>query len=100
VCGCPANSRVEHRIVRDTAPQEERQPRRQLEIADSVDAACRYFFGIRFHAKQERGVDEERAQRPPDTGLEIAAGLSRASGCESRGPSLAIKGHRPLEIRL
>ena len=69
-----ANGGVEQLIVRDAAPQEERQSRCQLEIADSVDAAGRYFLWVAFHAEQELRVGEHSAQRRRDSGVEIAFG--------------------------
>src|SRR4029434_6723243 len=71
--------RREQLIVGDAAPQEERQAGRQLEIADSVDAAGGNGPGFAFHAEQELRIDEHGAQRPLDAIVEIL-----------RGPPLAI----------
>ena len=77
------NGGVEQFIVRDAAPQEKRQSRRQIEIADPVDAVRRYFLRIAFHAEQELRVGEHSAQRRCDSGVEIAFGAP-----------FAIEGHR------
>src|SRR5687767_8907973 len=45
----PAHGGIEQFVVRDAAPQEERQPRGQFEIADAVDTARRHFLWVAFH---------------------------------------------------
>src|SRR4030095_603811 len=74
---------VKQLIVWEAAPQEKRQSRCQLEIADSVDSVRCNFLGIAFHAEQEVWVDEHSAQRPFDSSVEIAFGTP-----------FAIEGHR------
>ena len=81
------NGGVEQLIVRDAAPQEERQSRRQFEIADSVDTARRYFLRVAFHAEQELRVGEHSAQRRCDSSVEIAFGAP-----------FAIEGHRLVNV--
>jgi hypothetical protein len=63
------NGCVEQLIVRDAAPQEKRQSRRQFEIADPVDAARRYCLRVAFHAEQELRIGEHGGERPGDSGV-------------------------------
>ncbi len=82
-----SNGGVEQFIVRDAAPQEERQSRCQFEIADSVDTARRYFLWVAFHAEQELRVGEHSGQRHCDSQVEIAFGAP-----------FAIEGHRLVNV--
>ncbi len=89
-----ANRDVQQLIVRDAAPQEEGEPRCQLEIGDAVYVsfarpARRSFSegGVRFDAEQKLRVDQHRAQRSSDSRVEISV-----------GPPLSVKRHRPFDF--
>ena len=55
---------VEQLVVGDAAPQEERQPRRQLEVADAVRRLRRDAGGILLDAEQELRTHQHGAQAP------------------------------------
>ena len=59
---------IEELRVGNGAPQEERQPRRELEVADAMRRAAR---GIALDAKQELGRHEHRLDRGLDAVLEF-----------------------------
>src|SRR5262249_57012699 len=76
------NGGVEQFIVRDAAPEEKRQSRRQLEIADPVDAVRRYLLWIAFQAEQKLRIGEHCAQRRCNSVVKVAFGAP-----------LSIEGH-------
>ena len=63
---------VEQLVVRDRAPQEERQPRGELQVADRVDAVRREIRRIALDAEQELRRDEQARQRFLNPPLEAA----------------------------
>ena len=74
---CRARQRQQS-LVRDAAPQEERQSRRQLEIADAVHGARRRRRRVALDAEEELGIREDALQRHPDAAVEVAALLPPA----------------------
>ena len=53
---CPRSASVEQLIVRNAAPEEERQARRQLQIADAIDRPGRARRGVPLDPEQELGL--------------------------------------------
>ena len=64
---------VEKLVVRDTAPEEERQARRQLEVADAVVGVRRRARRVPLDAEEELRADQQPADRHLDAGVEAAA---------------------------
>ncbi len=65
-CSSPRSASVEQFVVGNAAPQEERQPRGQLEVADAIGRARRDARRILLDAEQELAADQHRAQRRLD----------------------------------
>ena len=84
-----AYRRVEQLVVGQAAPEEERQPRRQLQVADVVRGDGPAAVGIELDPEQELRVDENRAQRAAYAGVEVAA-----------RPALPVERHRAVEVRV
>ena len=83
-CSRPCVGQRQQLVVRNAAPDEERQARRQLEIADrgrSVPGAT--FAGSRSTRNRNRGFTSMKRQRRLDAGVEAAA-LRRAPRRRSR----------------
>ncbi len=59
-------------IVRDAAPQEERQPRRELEVADAIDRAGRNVRRIALDAERELRAGQNPLQRRLHARVECA----------------------------
>ena len=76
-------------IVRDAAPEEERQPRGELEIADAVGRALRRLRRIALDAEQEFRIDEDPLHRGFDAVLETAFAAS-----------LFVEAHDVLDVRV
>ena len=76
-CSSSAFGRVQQLVVRDAAPEEERQARRQLDVADPIRRARRRGPRVALDAEQELRARQERAQRHLDARFE-AAGLALA----------------------
>ena len=80
----PPHLRAEHRglaqlaslggrqqlIVGNAAPQKERQPRRELEVADAIRRSGRGVRRIALDAEQELGADEQAPYRALDARVE------------------------------
>ena len=83
-------------VVGNAAPQEERQPRRQLEIADAIALARRPVRQARFSAIDEFRIRQDALQRRFDAFIEVAA---FASARRDRTPSTppGPRGCRPAE---
>ena len=58
----PAIASVEQFVVRNAAPEEERQPRRELEIADAIGGVRRDAGRVLFDAEQELRAHQDGAQ--------------------------------------
>ena len=85
-CSCPVAASVEQFVVGNAAPEEERQARRQLEIADPVYAAFgATLAGSRSMRNRKSGLTSMRAQRRLDAAVERRR-LPRPS---DRSPSAA-----------
>src|SRR5687768_16766313 len=80
--------KLEQLVVRNAAPQEERQARRELEIADAVDAAGRNVRRLFLDAVDEARRDEHAGQRDLNAGLEVP-----------RRAPLPVKRHQRVEVR-
>ena len=78
----PVGRRLQQLVVRDAAPQEERQPRRQLEAAEAVGRVGRRVRGVALDAEQELGVDQHPFQRELDAGVEAAVAPAGAEEAE------------------
>ena len=81
-----ANRRIEQLVVGNAAPEEERQPRRQLQVADAVRARSD-LVRVQLHAEEELGIDEHGAQGLLDAVIEAA-----------RGTPFAVEGQRSLDV--
>ena len=68
----PFHRDVQQLVVRDAAPQEERQPRRQFEVADTVGGAASGVGRIDLDPVQELGADQQALERTLDAALEPA----------------------------
>ena len=89
LAACPAAASVDQLVVRDAAPQEERQPRRQLEIADAIALAGRQ----RWPARSRRG------RRIPDRpGCAAAPLRCRRRRCRLRSRPLLIELHQRFDV--
>ena len=67
---------VEQLVVRDAAPQEERQARGQLQVADAVGRAGRGVRRIALDAEEELGADEQPLEGALDAPVEAALGAA------------------------
>ncbi len=61
---------VQQFVVGDAAPEEERQPRRQLEIGEPIRRARLHARRIALGAEQEVGIDQDALERELDARLE------------------------------
>ena len=81
-----ADGRIQQRFVRNAPPQEERQARRQLHVAQRVDGPGRSTGRIDLGAHEKRRHAQERFQGARDAGLEAPGGAPDREdlheGCE------------------
>ena len=70
-----ALGRVEQLFIGDAAPQEERQARRELQVAERVHLSRRSAGRVLLHAQEEVRIDEQSFQRELDAGVEAALRL-------------------------
>ena len=68
-----AGRKVQQVVVRNAAPQEEGEPRRQFDIADAVDGTRCGLGRVLLRAKQELGRGQQRLYGLLNAGLEVAA---------------------------
>ncbi len=66
---------VEQLVVRDAAPEEERQPRGELEIGQPVRGTSGDARGIALGAEEEVGIDQNPLERELDAGIEALPSL-------------------------
>ena len=66
----PCAASVEQLVVRDAAPQEERQARREVQSLTRYDAPAATPVGIPLDAEQELRIDEQTFERHLDAGVE------------------------------
>jgi hypothetical protein len=85
---------VDELVVGQAAPQEERQPRRELEVADAIERARRRARRIVLDAEQELRRHENVGERRLHAGLEIAA-LRALGAVEVEQPAALGVGDRP-----
>src|SRR5690606_36155437 len=64
---------VEQLVVGNAGPQEERQPRGELEVAYLIRRARRDALGVTLDAEQELRRDEQALQREPNAVVEALA---------------------------
>ena len=91
---------ADQRVVGTAAPQEERQPRRQLQIADAVDSSRALTpGGVRSNRKTNSGSDEDAPAEPILTPvLEVALVLARpreTAASDDRGRRRSPAAERP-----
>src|SRR5438093_690460 len=70
-----ASRRLPQLVVRNAAPEKERQPRRQIEIAEAIGGACRQACGLAFHAEQETRSSQNPLDPALDAGVKAVFGL-------------------------
>ena len=85
-----AGRRVEQLVVRNAAPEEERQPRGEVEVGHAIGSARRESRRIALGAEDELRAGEHTPQRQIDAAVEAAAVLPALAG---RSPS-ASRGRR------
>ena len=73
----PARCGIEQRVIRDAAPEEERQTRGKLEVADAIRRLRRQTVRIALGAEKKLATHEHRTERGLDAGVEISALLPR-----------------------
>ena len=83
----PLLRQAQQLLVRDAAPQEERQTRRELDVADPIWRVRRDASGIGFDAQQELRADEQTLQRLIDPLVEAA-----------RRGAVAVERHQRLDV--
>ena len=86
---------VQQLVVREAAPEEERQPRRQLQVTDRVYRAGPRIHRVALDAEQELRIDEDALQGPLDPGVESARVPPRREEPLQRGQ--IDLGHWPAE---
>jgi len=69
------NRRVSQLVVGDAAPEKERQPRRQVQIAEAIGGSGRQPFGLMFDAEEETRSGQDALDPALDAGIETAVGL-------------------------
>src|SRR5690349_19396745 len=74
-------------IIRNTAPEEEREARRELEIADAIDRSGHCVDWIPLDAERELCAGEETLQRQLHAALEVASPATRL-----------IERHQPCDV--
>ena len=74
---CPRVASVEQLVVGNAAPEEERQPRRQLEIADPDATPAAAAGGSRSTRNRNSGLTSTPLERALDARLEAAVGAAR-----------------------
>ena len=84
----PAPASVDQLIVRDAAPQEERQPRCELEVADAIRRPGGHADGSRSAAKDELRIGQNAAKPELDAGLE---GSLPTTGSIERQQAIAFR---------
>ena len=88
-----ANRQIEQLVVRDAAPEEERQARGELDVGETIRGARRDRVRIGFDAKQEIRADEQPLERRADAAVEVAVGTAALIEAEQRLD--VVVRHRP-----
>ena len=96
------NRHAQQLIVRNAAPEKERQPRRQLEIAHAIRCVGRHAGRIGFEPEDEMRAHQHARHRQFDAGVEAARPeRRRGAGPESRGGAPFLKKRdRPAQVRV
>ena len=84
-----ALGQVEQLVVRDAAPEEERQAGGELDVGDAVGRVRRDAGRVRLDAEEELRVHQHRAQGHLDPRVEVPSGAG-----------LPVQLHRLLEVRV
>src|SRR6185295_10996901 len=79
-----ANGQVQKSVVRNTAPQGERQARRQLDIGNAIDGAGSGARGIGLDSEQEIGAYQCAFQRGANALIEVSRGACAFIEAEQR----------------
>ena len=85
---------VQQLIVRNAAPQEEREPRRQLEIADAIRRVRRDAGRIGLESEEEVRAHQHARQRHLDAGVEAASARPFSKSASGPRRSAAVTGRR------
>ena len=93
IAQCATLGRRQELVVWRAAPEEERQARGQLRIADPIDGARCGVGAIALDPQEEVRRHEQRFQRPLDAGVEIAGAAAVRVDLEQR-PHVGV-GHGP-----
>ena len=95
----PAGDRqVQQLVVGNAAPEEERQPARQLEIGDAMRRRRREApAGSLLRAEQERRTGENPREAGANAGVEVAARGRAPRGRSASGASMSVFVDRPAE---
>ena len=88
----PGDGQAEQLVVRDAAPEEERQPGRQLHVADPIGGIRRNALRIALDAEQEFRARKNGPERHLDAGVESSIG-------PSFGASLPVEVEGNLDVR-
>ena len=80
---------IQQLVVRDAAPQEERQARGEIQVAHAIDGTGSRAGGILFDAEEEMRAHQHGGERHLDAGVEVAIGTG-----------LPVERERPLQIRV
>ena len=87
-----AHRHVEQFVVRNAAPEEERQTRRELDIGDAIRRACREMCRIDLDAEEEVGSDQHALERRLDRLIERPGPSARPVELDQR--LHVVVGHR------
>ena len=67
----PTGGHVEKLVIGDAAPQEERQPRRELDVGEAMDGCTRGVDRITLYTEEEIRADEQTHEGDLDAGFEV-----------------------------
>ena len=86
---------VQQRLIGDAAPEEERQPRRELDVADAAGGARAQAGRVALDPVEERRAGQHAREARADAGVErLAAPAARRVERERRLESAAVTGRR------
>src|SRR5262249_7680430 len=85
----PTGREVEELVVGDAAPEEERQPRREFQVTDTIRRARRQPGRLPFDAEEKLAAHQDSAQRRLDSRIKTRL-----------TPRVAIELQYALEVRV
>ncbi len=94
----PANRRRSQLVVWNAAPEKERQPRGQVEIADAIGRTRSHACRLAFDAKQKAGSREDALESALDTGIETTLAAAGSVKTEQRG-EVGVAHRTPIGAR-